>query len=161
VYRWLSNLAIIAPFWARTDQYLAFKGGISKVFYHVYEKSRQNTFQTDTILTMASQHVQSYDHSGKFASFNATWVLVVTWVGICPFVDYPENYYYNNENSTELNCRWVSIYFTTVNPFYLFYFILFNPFSYLSMVKLKKRKEMQQGRIRKKHRTTRVIHSNK
>jgi len=104
----------MAPFWARTNQYLAFKAGVSKVYYHVYKQSRQNTFQTDKILTMASQHVQSYDYSGKFANFKATWVLVVTWVDICPFLFYPDYYYYQNEDIPELNCAWVSIMITVI-----------------------------------------------
>ena len=111
VYRWFSNMAIIAPFWATTDEYLAFKAGYSKVYYHVYSQIRQNTVQSQTsnMLAMASQHVKLYDKSGKFTNFKATWVLVVTWENICPYVYYPYWYYYwYNWGLPELNCDWVS-----------------------------------------------------
>lgn len=87
---------LIAPFWAVTDQYVAFKEGVSTVYYHVYKQSRQGTVETRSILDMASQHVRTYDGSTTFASFNATWVLVVTWVDLCP-------------EMRSLNCPWVSI----------------------------------------------------
>ena len=109
VYRWFRNMAIIAPFWATTDQYFAFKAGRSKVSYQVYKQTMQNNVQTTDMLDMASQHVRLYDKSGKFANFNATWVLVVTWVKLCPYVYYPGYYYYySNREIPRLNCQWVS-----------------------------------------------------
>ena len=111
VYRWFNNMAIIAPFWAKTDQYLAFKAGHSKVYYHVYEQIRQNTVQaSNNVLAMASKDVQRYDNSGKFTNFQATWVLVVTWENLCPYVYYPYWYYWYNWEIPRLNCLWVSIF---------------------------------------------------
>ena len=102
------KMPLIAPFWAVTDQYFAFKANVSTVYYHVYEQSRQSTVQTRGILDMASQHVREYDSSATFASFSATWVLVVTWVDLCPYVIYPESYY-SSQKIPSLNCPWVSI----------------------------------------------------
>ena len=104
-------MAIIAPFWATTDQYVAFKAGHSKVYYHVYQDTKDNNAQNSDTLKMASRHVQCYDKSGKFSNFNATWVLVVTWEKLCPYVYYPYYYYYSNTNSSNfaLNCQWVGI----------------------------------------------------
>ena len=111
VYRWFKNMAIIAPFWAKTDQYVAFKAGHSKVYYHVYQDTKDNNASNIDTLKMASRHVQRYDRSGKFSNFNATWVLVVTWEKLCPYVYYPYYFYYNNANSSNftLNCQWVGI----------------------------------------------------
>ena len=112
-------MAIIAPFWAITDQYLAFKAGYSKVYYHVYKQIRQSTVQTLTskVLKMASKHVQKYDNTGKFANFQATWVLVVTWENLCPYVYYPYWYYWYNWGIPNLNCPWVS---TFISPALIF-----------------------------------------
>ena len=85
-------MAIIAPFWATTDTYSAFRNGHSKVYYQVYS---QTTKSSSEILNMASQHVKLYGDGKKFANFAASWVLVVTWYKLCPYV-----YYYSN-------CRWV------------------------------------------------------
>jgi len=91
VYWWLRNMAIIAPFWATTDTYYAFREGHSKVYYQVYS---QTTKSSSEILNMASQHVKLYGDGTKFANFAASWVLVVTWYKLCPYA-----YYYSN-------CRW-------------------------------------------------------
>ena len=109
VYRWFRNMAIIAPFWAMTDEYVAFKSGHSKVYYHVYQQRRQHTDQTSHMLNMTSQHVKLYQKSEKFANFKATWVLVVTWEKLCPSVYYRYYFYYNNWGLPRLNCQWVSI----------------------------------------------------
>ena len=87
-------MAIIAPFWATTDTYSAFRDGHSKVYYQVYKGDYND--RSALILGMASEHVQRY--TGKFNNFEASWVLVVTWERLCPYVYY---YYYDN------NCRWV------------------------------------------------------
>ena len=84
IYRWLRSNAFIAPFWARVE-HRAFNTGNSKVYYHAYEQSNQNTDQTSNILRLASRHVQDYTNDEKFRNFEATWVLVVTWVNVCPY----------------------------------------------------------------------------
>jgi len=84
-------MAIIAPFWAPTDTYLAFRDGHSKVYYQVYSQTKERTSE---ILEMASKDVKLYGDGKKFANFAASWVLVVTWYKLCP-------YGYDN------NCRWV------------------------------------------------------
>ena len=104
VYRWLSNMAIIAPFWATTDEYVAFKANHSKVYYQVYKQNDENAVNANYILNMASKHVRLYEKSGSFDNFNATWVIVVTWLNLCPFVEY----YYGDSEIPGLNCRWVS-----------------------------------------------------
>ena len=89
-------MAIIAPFWATTDTYSAFRDGHSKVYYQVHKPGY--SYSSAAILSMASEHVQRY--TGKFKNFKASWVLVVTWEKLCPYVYY---YYYDN------NCRWVRL----------------------------------------------------
>ena len=84
IYRWLRSNAFIAPFWARVE-HAAFNTGNSKVYYHAYEQSNENTDQTSNILGLASRHVQNYTNDEKFRNFEATWVLVVTWVNVCPY----------------------------------------------------------------------------
>ena len=95
----MRNRAIIAPFWAAVDEYVAFKVNHSRVYYQVYSHTKPKGNGTSHILNMASQHVQIYDGSGKFHNFSATWVLVVTWKDLCPF------FYYG---LPRLQCRWVS-----------------------------------------------------
>ena len=98
-------MGIIAPFWATTDTYFAFKNGHSKVYYQVY---RQTEKTSNEILAMASKDVKSYN--GRFSDFEATWVLVVTWEKLCPYVYYSYYYYYNYfEQSFPFNCPRVSI----------------------------------------------------
>ena len=106
-------MAIIAPFWAPVDEYVAFKVNHSKVYYQVYTDTEPNNNRTSDILKMASRHVQIYEESSKFANFSATWVLVVTWKNLCPFFYYgPRTFSYNNEEIVRLDrlkCRWVSV----------------------------------------------------
>ena len=106
-------MAIIAPFWAPVDEYMAFKVNHSKVYYQVYTDTEPNSNRTSHILNMASRHVQIYEESSKFANFSATWVLVVTWKNLCPFFYYgPRTFSYNNEEIVRLlrlNCRWVCV----------------------------------------------------
>ncbi|XP_067053673.1 fibrillin-2-like isoform X3 [Acropora muricata] len=83
----LDRIGMFAPFWARSDQYQSFKSGISKVYYHIYDKSQSNNDQTSKILALASKHVKQYGGE-RFAGFTATWVLVVTWENLCPSVIY-------------------------------------------------------------------------
>ncbi|XP_044174744.1 uncharacterized protein LOC114975818 isoform X3 [Acropora millepora] len=84
---YVDTIGMFAPFWARSDQYQSFESGISKVYYHIYEKSQGDHDQTSKILALASKHVEQYV-GGRFASFTATWVLVVTWENLCPSVIY-------------------------------------------------------------------------
>ena len=88
-------MGIIAPFWATSDTYFAFRDDHSKVYYQVYSQTKESSSE---ILNMASQDVKRYTDGGTFADFTANWVLVVTWHMLCPYVDY-----YDNDN----NCRWV------------------------------------------------------
>ena len=99
-------MAIIAPFWATTDTYFAFRDGHSKVYYQVYSQTQEKSSE---ILKRASQDVKLYSNGDKFGNFNASWVLVVTWQKLCPYVYYPYYYYY--EENVPLNCPWVSISF--------------------------------------------------
>ena len=110
----MRNRAIIAPFWAPVDDYVAFKVNHSRVYYQVYSHTKPKGNRTNHILNMASQHVQIYDRSGKFDNFSATWVLVVTWKDLCPFFYYgSRTYSYDNEEVVSLprlQCRWVSLF---------------------------------------------------
>ena len=112
-------MAIIAPFWATTDTYFAFRVDHSKVYYQVYSQTKKSSSE---ILKMASEDVKRYSEDGEFANFAASWVLVVTWEKLCPYVYYPYYYYYYyyyyGENFP-LNCPWVSISFPSFFPFCL------------------------------------------
>ena len=99
-------MAVIAPFWATTDMRFAFRKGHSKVYYQVYKP--KNKESSGTILNMATKDVQQYSGTENFTNFEATWVLVVTWEKLCPYVYY--RYYYYYDESFELNCPWVSIF---------------------------------------------------
>ena len=57
---------------------------------------------------MATKNVRQYIEG--FSKFQASWVLVVTWENLCPYVYYPYYYYYYGDQEIELNCRWVSKY---------------------------------------------------
>ena len=96
-------MGVIAPFWATTDTYFAFRASHSKVYYHVYKPTEENSAE---ILNIATKDVQRY--TGGFANFKATWVLVVTWEKLCPYVYY-RYYYYYFQGNFPLHCPWVSI----------------------------------------------------
>ena len=98
-------MAIIAPFWATKETRFAFRYGHSKVYYQVYSQTKESSSE---VLKMASRNVKRHGDSEKFANFAASWVLVVTWQKLCPYV----YYYYSGENFT-LNCPWVSISFSS------------------------------------------------
>ena len=89
-------MAVIAPFWATTDTYYAFRADFSKVYYQVYKPKTKDS--SADILGIATEDVQRY--TGKFANFEATWVLVVTWEKLCPYVYYR----YNNYSCKEVIC---------------------------------------------------------
>ena len=105
-------MAIIAPFWATTDTYFAFKVGHSKLYYQVYSQTKEGSSE---ILKVASEDVKRYGEGDKFANFAASWVLVVTWEKLCPYVYYPYYYYYfySGENFP-LNCAWVRMSFSSL-----------------------------------------------
>ena len=110
-------MAIIAPFWATIDTFFPFINGHSKVYYQVYS---HNTDSSAKILDMASKDVKLYGDGKKFANFAATWVLVVTWQKLCPYVYYPYYYYYYyyyqynyHEETVPLNCPRVGISFSS------------------------------------------------
>lgn len=107
-HRFLDNLAIISPFWATVDEYVAFKANVSKIYYQVYTETDENIVRTSDILKTASNHVSEYDTSGKFTKFKATWVLVVTWRNLCPYVKYENPQRDGQGQSLVLHCRWVS-----------------------------------------------------
>ena len=98
-------MAVIAPFWATTDTYFAFKKKHSRVYYQIYEENKESSKDT---LAMATKNVRQYIEG--FSNFQASWVLVVTWENLCPYVYYPYYYYYYGDQEIELNCRWVSKY---------------------------------------------------
>ena len=99
-YWWMRNMAIIAPFWATTDTYYAFRGNQSKVYYQVY-KTNAGESSAD-ILSMATGHVKNYTE--KFANFEASWVLVVTWEKLCPYVYYHYDKNFCKEVIFPINC---------------------------------------------------------
>ena len=105
IYRWFRNVAVIAPFWATTDTFFAFKKHHSRVYYQIYEENKESSKDT---LAMATKNVRQYIEG--FSNFQASWVLVVTWENLCPYVYYPYYYYYYGDQEIELNCRWVSKY---------------------------------------------------
>ena len=109
---YVDMIGMFAPFWARSDQYQSFKLGISKVYYHVYDKSQSDHDQTGEILALASKHVEQYE-GGRFANFTATWVLVVTWENLCPSVIYRYTYDGNPGMSSGI-CPMVSVFFIEV-----------------------------------------------
>ena len=122
-------MAVIAPFWATNDMYFAFRAGHSKVYYQVYEKAKESSFE---ILSMASKHVRLYDDTGKFSNFEATWVLVVTWENLCPYV-------YYDTGIPKLNCPWVSIFLQRNISFGRYFFDYYNYFNlYIESVTLSK-----------------------
>ena len=73
-------IPIIAPFWTPID----LEDNRSKVFYHVYESDGASTGE-EKVLKLASEHVREYENKQRFSTFNARWVLVVTWVDVFPF----------------------------------------------------------------------------
>ena len=95
-------MAVIAPFWATTDTHFAFRKNHSRVYYQVYE---ENKGSSNEIIARASRHVQNY--AKGFSKFMATWVLVVTWEKLCPYVYYPYYYYRYGDQDIKLNCPWV------------------------------------------------------
>ena len=103
---YVDTIGMFAPFWARSDQYQSFKLGISKVYYHIYDKSQSDHDQTSEIFVLASKHVEQYG-GGRIANFEATWVLVVTWENLCTSVIYR---YVGNPGISSRICALVSVF---------------------------------------------------
>lgn len=65
---WYDDIAIIAPFWASSDEYVMnnlmndFPNATSKVYYHEYHASFNATNQTKAVLSRAKDDVKT---SGK------------------------------------------------------------------------------------------------
>ena len=114
---WLDGFAMIAPYWALTDTYWSFKrrdfyrfqyyyspsegrytytwtfhrvdpNRWSSVYYQVYDTYSQEP-KAENMLAKASEDIRKYHGQAGFADFEATWVLVVTWVKL-----YPLDWYY-------------------------------------------------------------------
>jgi hypothetical protein len=82
---WLRDAAMLAPYWALNDVEDSFVTlNISKVFYQVY-KDTDNNWRSKDMLLQAKYDVNKYyqPKDGRYRlrqTFNATWVLKVTWV---------------------------------------------------------------------------------
>ena len=77
---WLRFSSIIAPYWARTDLGRSFTSGPSKVFYHIYSgRSDAELLKNVTSDVLRSEAGASLP---KGKTFQASWVLVVTWVNL-------------------------------------------------------------------------------
>ena len=69
---------MIAPYWTRTDLGRSFINGPSKVFYHIYTGPNDAEILKNATSDVLQSESGSSLPEGK--TFNATWVLVVTWV---------------------------------------------------------------------------------
>lgn len=72
---------MLAPYWSNIDFGNSFVNGPSKVFYHVYSDSVPGS---NTTLSEATEDVMKLLLRPLPTSFNASWVLVVTWVDLRP-----------------------------------------------------------------------------
>ncbi|XP_068728477.1 mucin-like protein isoform X2 [Montipora capricornis] len=75
---WLRFSSMIAPYWTRTDLGRSFLNGPSKVFYHIYTGPNYAEILKNATSDVLQSESGSSLPEGK--TFNATWVLVVTWV---------------------------------------------------------------------------------
>ncbi|XP_068682562.1 uncharacterized protein [Montipora foliosa] len=75
---WLRFSSMIAPYWTRTDLGRSFINGPSKVFYHIYTGPNDAEMLKNATSDVLQSESGSSLPEGK--TFNATWVLVVTWV---------------------------------------------------------------------------------
>lgn len=72
---WYDDVAIIAPFWAYSDEYLMqsladdFPKVTSKVYYHKYQASYRSNTKTRDVLARAKLDVED---SGLSISYNCT-----------------------------------------------------------------------------------------
>lgn len=76
---------ILAPYWA-VISHAAFgnQPASSKVFYQVYNKYSMNSNNDREVFKRANRDVQRYQANPKIPLFEASWILVVTWVNIYP-----------------------------------------------------------------------------
>ena len=72
---------MLAPYWSNIDFGSFFVLRPSKVFYHVYDDSIPGS---NTTLAEATEDVMKLLRRPLPTSFNATWVLVVTWENLRP-----------------------------------------------------------------------------
>ena len=73
---WLRYSSILAVYWARTDTRRSFTSGPSKVFYHTYRGPGASEILRDATSDVLSVFNTSLPQN---KTFNASWVLVVTW----------------------------------------------------------------------------------
>ena len=74
---------MVAPYWTRTDLGRSFTNGPSEVFYHIY--SGRNDAELLKNVTSDVLRSKAGASLPKGKTFNATWVLVVTWVNLRHF----------------------------------------------------------------------------
>lgn len=82
IYRFGSSF-ILAPYWARIS-HTAFGNQSSNVFYQVYNKHSMNSNNDRKVFKRANRDVQQYQRNPTIPLFEASWILVVTWVNIYP-----------------------------------------------------------------------------
>ncbi|XP_022101039.1 uncharacterized protein LOC110984815 isoform X2 [Acanthaster planci] len=81
----INTVPMVAPFWADTD----LSANQGDVFYQVYEPSASGTEARDAVLADASSRIR-IQYAPSFFSFNATWMLVVTWYQLPSFIQQNE-----------------------------------------------------------------------
>ena len=74
---------MVAPYWTRTDLGRSFTNGPSEVFYHIY--SGRNDAELLKNVTSDVLRSKAGASLPKGKTFNATWVLVATWVNLRHF----------------------------------------------------------------------------
>ena len=72
---------MLAPYWSQVDDVTSFSNGPSKVFYHMFSESEPGS---NTTLREATADVIKLISRPLPTKFNASWVLVVTWVNLRP-----------------------------------------------------------------------------
>ncbi|XP_071482117.1 uncharacterized protein [Diadema antillarum] len=75
-----TTVPLIAPFWADVD----ISQNRGEVYYQVYEFLESNTANETAVLVDANERIQAFD--SDFSSFNATWMLVITWSNLPSFI---------------------------------------------------------------------------
>ncbi|XP_019629037.1 PREDICTED: LOW QUALITY PROTEIN: mucin-like protein [Branchiostoma belcheri] len=109
---YMRSRAMIAPFWAYSDpsSFSRFDEETLKshIYYQVY-KEGDGKIDTSTILTRASLDARNTPNTNVPSDFQATWVLVVTWIRLPPnvgcgsyYTRWWYSYYYCNRDLTSL-----------------------------------------------------------